>query len=106
MFLKSHPRAVPDDRSWDFAVSSAVLQLAPRPRRTTRRAGDHWPVNSAPGNSQSYAPKARTSALAFIGKHLRETFAPLLVNVQHSIESRDAQQKAFEAELAAPFRAI
>ena len=104
MYLDANPRAVPSDVAWDYAVSSAVFKLAPRPRRTTRGPNGHWPLKPDP--TRSYAPKPRTSALAFVGRHLRQSLAPFLSNVQRSIESRDAQRKAFEAELSAPLSTL
>lgn len=106
LYLGSNPRAVPDDRSWDFAVSSAVFQLAPRPRRITRRPGGAWPVSGKVDPRRTYAPKPRTSALAHVGLLLRQALAPFLANVQTAIESRDAQRIAFEAALTAPLSAL
>ena len=106
MYLDANPRAVPSDAAWDYAVSSAVFKLAPRPRRITRKVGSPWGVTVKAASGNSYAPKPRTSALAFVGRHLRESLAPFIVNVQRSIQSRDAQRKAFEAELSAPLSAF
>ena len=105
-YLDANPRAAPDNRAWDYAVSSAVFKLAPRPRRITRTPGTPWGVTVKAGSGNSYAPKPRTSALAFVGRHLRQSLAPFIANVQRSIQSRDAQRKAFEAELSAPLSAF
>ena len=97
--LQRSPRTLPQggpdaDRAVDFAISRAVFGLAPRARRQS------W---TTPG-SRSYSTKARSSALAHIGKHLRQTLAPFLVNVAHSIEPEaDLKAKAAEA-MRAPFR--
>lgn len=93
-----NPRALPSgpdaDRAVDFALSRAVFGLAPRPRRVS------W---ATPG-SPAYSPKPRSSGLAYVGKHLRQTLAPFLVNVAHSIEPEEVlKAKAAEA-MKAPFR--
>jgi hypothetical protein len=106
IFLQAKPLAVPDDRSFDFAVSSAVFKLAPRTRRFTRKAGTPWPVTREANDASSYSPKARPSALANIGRLLRQSLAPLLSNVQLSLQSREAQRVAFEAAMKAPFNVI
>jgi hypothetical protein len=106
LYLTANPRAVPDDRAWDFAVSGAVTRLAPRPRRSTRKPGTPWPVTAKARTNFTYSPKARPSALAFLGRHLRQSLAPFLANVQSAIETREQQQRSFEAELSAPLSAI
>lgn len=106
MYLDANPRAVPDDRAANYAVSSAVFKLAPRPRRITRKVGSAWGVTVKPAGGNSYAPKPRTSALAFVGQHLRQSLAPFISNVQRSLQSRDAQRKAFEAELSVPLTTL
>lgn len=106
LYLHANPRTVRDDRAWDFAVSRAVFKLAPRERRTTRGPGGSWPVHRSPQQQHqcSYSPKARLSALAFVGKHLRESLAPFLGNVRSSIETRDEQRMQLEAAMSAPLR--
>lgn len=97
-WLQGNPRAIPQggpegDRSVDFAISRAVFGLAPRPRR----------VSWASPNSVPYSPKARSSALAHVGQHLRQTLAPFLVNVSHHVEPPHvAAARAAEA-MKAPF---
>jgi hypothetical protein len=98
-WLQRNPHALPQgsrdsDRAVDFAVSRAVFALAPRPKRVS------W---HKPG-SRAYSTKARSSGLAYIGKHLRQTLAPFLVNVAHSIQPEEVlKAKAAEA-MRAPFR--
>lgn len=106
-WLQQNPHALPvgSDRAADFAISRAVFQLAPRPRRQTRGPGGYWPVTvKAPAN-RSYSPKARPSALAYVGGHLRAILAPFLANVAHSLETREEQHEAQQAALRAPLRA-
>ena len=106
LYLNANPRAVPDDRSWDVAVSAAVFKLAPRPRRMTRKPGTPWPVSSKAVAASSYAPKPRTSALLYVGRHLRQSLAPLIANVQRAIETREAQHAAFRAAMSVPLATL
>lgn len=98
-WLQLNPRAIPQGgadgtRAVDFAISRAVFGLAPRPRRVS------W---ASPGKAP-YSPKARSTALAHIGQHLRQTLAPFLVNVSHHVEPPEAKAAKAAEAMKAPFR--
>lgn len=97
-WLQSNPRALPQggpdgDRAVDFAVSRAVCGLAPRPRR----------VSWASPTKTSYSPKARSTSLAHIGRHLRQSLAPFLANVSHHVEPPEAKAARAAEAMKAPF---
>lgn len=96
-YLRANPRAVRTDRGFDYALSAAVFKLAPRHRRVISRSTLVKPEN------RSYAPKARTSALGYLGQHLRITLSSLLAHVSVTIESLDDQRQKAEAKLTTPF---
>ncbi len=106
MFLSDNPRVVFDQRSHDFAISGAIFKLAPRPRRVTRKVGTPWGVTLAAKGTSSYAPKPRSSAMAFVGRHLRVTLAGLIANVSTSLASREERRRTFEEALTAPFSTL
>lgn len=101
-WLQRNPRALPDDRSRDFALSHAVFQLAPRPRRQTRGAGGSWPVLVEVRASCSYSPKARPSALAHVGANLRQTLSLFFANVAQSLDMQAQRESAQQAAVRAP----
>jgi len=95
-WLQVNPRSLPQGgadgaRAVDFALSRAVFHLAPRPQRVA------WPSQT------SYSRKARSSALAHIGRHLRQTLAPFLVNVSHHVEPPEAKAARAAEAMKAPF---
>lgn len=96
-WLQANPRALPQggadgDKAVDYAISRAVFNLAPRPKRVA------WPSQT------SYSRKARSSALASVGQHLRRTTAPFLINVAASIEPPDAKAARAAEAMRAPLR--
>jgi hypothetical protein len=104
LWLQRQPHAVPDQRSQDFAMSRAVFGLAPRARRQTRGPGGVWPVTRKLSANCSYSPKAKTSAMAYVGQFLRMALAPFLANVMHSIEQQAEHQARFQAAMQAPLQ--
>ncbi|MGA0610646.1 hypothetical protein [Caldimonas sp. KR1-144] len=106
LWLQRHPQVLPSDRAEDFALSRALFGMAPRPRRQTRGPGGVWPVNKKLAASCSYAPRARPTAMAYVGQHLRRTLAPFFANVVSSIELQAEQQAAREAAMRAPFKVL
>lgn len=106
LWLHDRGHALPCDRSRDFFLSRAVYGLAPRPRRACGgRApyGNTWGMKS--NTPKSYAPKALTSGLAFIGQHLRVTLAVFTANVVHGIESERQAKVDPMADQRAPLQA-
>jgi hypothetical protein len=99
LWLRRHPNALPNDRARHFAISRAVFALAPRERRITRTASGGW---GSVKTAQSYSPKARPSALAYVGQHLQASLAPFLANVQTSLETMDEQRANALAAMQAP----
>jgi hypothetical protein len=88
--LAASPRACKTDHERDVAVSRAVFRLAPRARRFSR--------NHLTGHESSSAPKARRSALAYAGTHLRKSLSEFLVNVAEAVKVRpDAKAEALAA---------
>lgn len=102
LWLDRHPLVLPSDRAADFALSRALFGMAPRPRRQTRGPGGVWPVNKKLAATCSYAPKAKVTALAYIGKHLRGVLAPFFSNLAASLERQAEQLAAREAAMRAP----
>ena len=100
MYLEGVPSATPDDRSADFALSRAILALAPRPRRTS------W----VSGQPKSYGTKANRSALMGIGAAFRKALAPLLVQTRLGVEAMQVAKATtadqLEAARRAPFVAL
>jgi hypothetical protein len=92
-YLMACPRAVPDQRAFDFALSRAVFALAPRPRRVTFRPG---------AKDGEYALRARTSSLDAVGKHLRLVLVAFLANVRTAVEEREQRAQRAVAALRAP----
>lgn len=95
-WLQANPRALPQggtdgDKAVDYAISRAVFNLAPRPQRVA------WP------SQISYSRKARSTALAHIGRHLRQTLAPFLANVSHHVEPPEAKAARAAEAMKAPF---
>ena len=87
LWLQEHGHRLPDDRSRDFFISRAVFGMVPRVRRATGGRGPYGNTWGMKANTpQSYSPKALPSALAQVGRYLRQTFAVFTVNVLASIE--------------------
>lgn len=103
IWLNNNPRALPDDRAEDFAVSRAVFMLAPRPRRQSGwrparpggRAPEPW----------TYAPVPKPGALAFVGHHLRRrALTPLLVVIASAVQARAREEEAQRAAMRTPMQ--
>lgn len=92
--LKENPRTLPDTRSEDFALSRAVMALAPRPRRYTREAIQK--------GTTGYQQRCKFSALDSIGAWLRSVLAFFLANVYEAVSTRDARSLATLQALRAP----
>ena len=82
-YLKDNPRALPDQRSEDVAISRAVLRMAPRPRWYTPEA--------VKKGGTGYQIRAKPSALNSIGAHLRSVLFHFLANVATAVAERDAK---------------
>jgi hypothetical protein len=97
-WLQDHPRSLPDTKAEDFAISRAVMAMAPRPRRISREA--------ALKGTAGYPMRAKFSALNAIGTHLRSVLAFFLANVAEAVATRDVRAKetlqALRAPLASP----
>jgi hypothetical protein len=94
-FLQYRNTRLPSQRAIDFALSRAVVGLRPLPKRVSYTAR----------GEQSYSVKPRTSALAYLGKHLREVLGPFLTNVWASVSARDERARAAAAALREPLAA-
>lgn len=92
--LKDSPRALPDTRSEDFALSRAVMALAPRPRRYTREAIQK--------GTTGYQQRSKFSALNSIGTWLRSVLAFFFASVYEAVSNRDARSLATLQALRAP----
>lgn len=92
-FCTTSPTAFRSDRAADVAMSRAVYALAPRDRRVIAGTGS---------KPKSYAPKAKPSALAYLGHHLRTSLSFLLANVQLAIEQREEAKAAALVAINAP----
>jgi hypothetical protein len=99
-WLEQNPRVLPDDRSQDFAVSRAVFGLAPRARCSTR----YRPVGARLLPNHSYARKARTGSLNYVGTYLRTTLAAFLANIALTLEARAMEEAARLAAMRAPLQ--
>jgi hypothetical protein len=96
-YLSLHGRRpLPDARSESFAMSRAVLMLAPRVRRYTAAA------NAKDGSG--YALRPKFAALDHIGAHLRTVLAYVLGNVADAVANRDAQAAETLEALRAPLK--
>lgn len=85
-----HPRALPDDRARDFALSRAVLKLAPRA------------VRQGKGGQRYDRPKF--AALEHLGRFLRQELASLYPMVSQALDTQEEQQRAALAAMRAPFK--
>jgi hypothetical protein len=102
LWLQDHGHRLPDDRARDFMLSRAVFSLAPRARKPT---GPAWWRTERAKTPASYAAKALPSALAYVGRHLRQALAVFLANVQAGVEAERRQKTDPDAALRAPLRA-
>lgn len=93
-FLQCEPRALPDTRSEDFAISKAVLKLAPRPRRYTPEATKK--------GTQGYEIRPKFAALDSIGALLRAALSFFLVNIAEAVANRDTRKQETLQALRAP----
>lgn len=89
----THGGLLPDDRARDVAISRAVFRLCPLPRRQTYRS------SSA---NHNYALRPRASALAYVGRHLREVLAVTLVNIHSAVTARHERAAAAIREMQKP----
>lgn len=90
-FLRSTPSVLPSDEARWAAISHAVFKLAPRPRRESRTHRSRWVV----------LPKA--AAVAHLGRHLTESFAPFLEVVAQGLDQREQQRANVQQALRQPF---
>jgi hypothetical protein len=88
--LQSHDRLLPGDRAIDVALSRAVIGLQPLPRRT---------AHSGKG---SYRLLPRTSALNYLGRHIRITLSVFLVNCHQAVISRHDRAASLIEAMRAP----
>ena len=93
-FRHDNPRALRDTRSENFALSRAVMHLAPRPRRYTREAVQK--------GTTGYQLRAKFSALDSIGAWLRSVLAFFLTNISEAVASKEARAAETLAQLRAP----
>jgi hypothetical protein len=93
-FLQSSPRALPNTRAEDFAMSRAVMALAPRPRRYTHEA--------IKKGTAGYQMRPAFKSLDGIGTWLRAVLAFFMVNVHEAVSTRDARSLATLQALRAP----
>jgi hypothetical protein len=93
-YLQDNARALPNTRAEDFAMSRAVMALAPRPRRYTSEAIQK--------GSTGYQQRCKFSALDSIGAWLRSVLAFFLANVHEAVSTRDARSLATLQALRAP----
>jgi len=93
-WLQDHPRALPDTRAEDFAMSRAVMSLAPRPRRYTAEAN----LKGTTG----YQLRPKFGALGAIGPRLREVLCRFFVNVAEAVSTRDTRAQEALEQLRAP----
>jgi hypothetical protein len=90
-FLRSNPTVLPSDDARSFAVSHALIKLAPRASRLSRSGRSAWTIN---------APRY---AVAHLGKHLRVWLASFLEVVAQALDQRDVQRASVVAALRQPF---
>lgn len=93
LWHSARPTTFPTDRAVDFALSRAVFMLAPRERRVTRTRGISGTWGMKASGRHSYSPKPRPSALAHVGRFLREALAAFLANVRGAVEQRRAVKR-------------
>ena len=96
-YTADNPRAVPDIKAENVAISRAVFALAPRPRIYSA-------ITAAKPTQGSYATRALPSALAGCGSVIRAVLSHFLVNVQQAVSTRDARAAATLAALRAPLK--
>jgi hypothetical protein len=92
------PHSLPSDEARDFALSRAILGLAPAPRRP---CGSDSFVRSW---LKSYSIKPKRSALAFVGKYLRQTLAVFLATTWSGIEAARRVKADPQAPMREPLR--
>jgi len=86
-------RALPDQVAYDFAVSRAVLSLAPAERRQGALGGP------------PYVLPYRGADLQGIAAHFRTYLSRFMVNVYATIETEQAQRQEVARSFDAPFQA-
>ncbi len=86
------PNSLPDDMRLTYALSLAVLALAPQETRPSLR-------NPEKTNQKRYSAAARRE----IGEHLRKHLAPLIVNMSNTIRQHEEQAKVQHAALRTQF---
>ena len=94
-YLDRNPRALPSQKASDYAISRAVLQLAPRPRRV---------AFSPDSKGSQYSLKPRNSALGAIGTHLRQVLSVLLVNISQSLATQQDRAAAVLEAMREPLQ--
>jgi hypothetical protein len=87
---------LPDQRSEAFALSRALLLLAPRPRRFTA-------AQNAKGG-KGYSVRPSFAALDSIGSHLRAVLANVLANVSMAVADRESQAQDTLKALSEPLK--
>lgn len=90
-FLRSNPNVLPNDDARAFAISHAVIKLAPRARRQSRTRKSQWVV----------APKS--GAVAHLGRHLSGWLVAFLETVAQAVEQREQQRASVQQSLREPF---
>ena len=103
VWLHDNRNALPSDKARDFCISRAIFGLAPRDRRPCGTgASSNW---RAPTDSRrSYSPKARASALDFVGRYLRQSLSAFTSNVILQVEADRARLADPIAHQRAPLR--
>ncbi len=91
---RSNPHRLPSDAARDFALSRAVMKLAPRPLK-----------QSPHQRSKGYRTIPKFAALQHLGMFLRQWLSDFLAVVQLALEQRAAQKVKLKQDLRTPFGA-
>jgi hypothetical protein len=92
-WLYSHrrPSRLPDDLRLTYAISLAVLALAPRERRPSRsNAG------------RSYTARHTADVRRGVGERIRNNLSPLFANICIALERIEAEQRSHQDALRVP----
>lgn len=105
LWQNENPAALPSDTARDVCLSRCVFLLAPRERRacgTGCSIPGNWRAPTTGPKSYGIAP--RTSALKFVGRHLRMSLSAFLANVVMHVEADRARKADPVAHQRAPMR--
>ncbi|MDB5808903.1 MAG: hypothetical protein JWN94_1025 [Betaproteobacteria bacterium] len=93
LYSERHRERLPDDLRLTYAISLAVLHLAPRDYRST------WSQGRETVSPQRLSAAARLA----VGEHIRTNLGLLISNIVRTMQKQQSEQHEFRQSLSAPF---